>query len=676
MRAPSFVCIPSITQSIFQEDARPNAQLAAISVQTCPRARPHATMAALATPGSTARERTAKPAQQERLLPTAARAHARHATPAAAGNTAFTVAGPALAPVLIARRVQPVSSELGAAISTQARVQTALPSTSVPLVRACVSLCVCVCVCVCAYLSVSVCVCVSLSLSLSLSLPLFFSLSTFVNQNARITHSPPLLVVFCLFAAGWICFCSTFKPLQGTEQCTPCGPCEEGFTRVGCGGKSPGQCTGITCSAAPSVLHAVVQVSNSGVFPSSATYTCAAGYELASGSNNRLTCNTDGGWDGSIPQCVGVPCPQLTIDAGTVKPSTQVRYPDTATFSCSPGFVLQGQSTLQCRADKTWSDSVPTCIGRPCTALEAPGDGEVNFSNNGRYPSTATYTCSTGYELHGGDETRECMAGTGTFDGTAPTCRGVQCDDLPGPDNGQVRLSATPARYPATAEFFCSPGYELVGDVAASCQTDGTWSNAAPVCRGVSCTAPTIANAAVDATSERFPAEATVTCAEGFGLVGTSTITCGVDGTWATLPSCVECAINTFAESPTQPCQPCPSGTSTNNEKGASSCECLPGHEPSAAADDDGVCVPCSDNFFKADWGNGNCEACQDGYVTENGDFTTCVGTLCQALPEVWCRVCVYVCACVCVCVCAASFSNSQVLCLFKRAFSLSLFTD
>ena len=476
-----------------------------------------------------------------------------------------------------------------------------------------------------------------------------------------------------MFAAGWICFCSTFKPLQGTEQCTPCGPCEEGFTRVGCGGKSPGQCTGITCSAAPSVLHAVVQVSNSGVFPSSATYTCAAGYELASGSNNRLTCNTDGGWDGSIPQCVGVPCPQLTIDAGTVKPSTQVRYPDTATFSCSPGFVLQGQSTLQCRADKTWSDSVPTCIGRPCTALEAPGDGEVNFSNNGRYPSTATYTCSSGYELHGGDETRECMAGTGTFDGTAPTCRGVQCDDLPGPDNGQVRLSATPARYPATAEFFCSPGYELVGDVAASCQTDGTWSNAAPVCRGVSCTAPTIANAAVDATSERFPAEATVTCAEGFGLVGTSTITCGVDGTWATLPSCVECAINTFAESPTQPCQPCPSGTSTNNEKGASSCECLPGHEPSAAADDDGVCVPCSDNFFKADWGNGNCEACQDGYVTENGDFTTCVGTLCQALPEVWCRVCVYVCACVCVCVCAASFSNSQVLCLFKRAFSLSL---
>ena len=143
MRAPSFVCIPSITQSIFQEDARPNAQLAAISVQTCPRARPHATMAALATPGSTARERTAKPAQQERLLPTAARAHARHATPAAAGNTAFTVAGPALAPVLIARRVQPVSSELGAAISTQARVQTALPSTSVPLVRACVSLCAC-----------------------------------------------------------------------------------------------------------------------------------------------------------------------------------------------------------------------------------------------------------------------------------------------------------------------------------------------------------------------------------------------------------------------------------------------------------------------------------------------------------------------------------------------------
>ena len=37
-----------------------------------------------------------------------------------------------------------------------------------------------------------------------------------------------------------------------------------------------------------------------------------------------------------------------------------------------------------------------------------------------------------------------------------------------------------------TATFTCSTGYELVGDSTLTCQSDGTWDSPPPVCQGPS----------------------------------------------------------------------------------------------------------------------------------------------------------------------------------------------
>lgn len=44
-------------------------------------------------------------------------------------------------------------------------------------------------------------------------------------------------------------------------------------------------------------------------------------------------------------------------------------FGSTATYSCSPGFILQGFSRRVCTSDGTWSDSEPTCV-RKCTKMK------------------------------------------------------------------------------------------------------------------------------------------------------------------------------------------------------------------------------------------------------------------------------------------------------------------
>ena len=168
-------------------------------------------------------------------------------------------------------------------------------------------------------------------------------------------------------------------------------------------------------------------------------------------------------------------------------------------FSCDTGFVLPDGSptTATCEASGAWSADAPVCMGRECEALVAPDDGSVAVTNNGRYPSVASYACDTGYELDG-SSSRRCMASTGDYEGTAPSCRGVVCPTL------------------------------------------------------------NIENAAEDSTEYRHPAAATVQCDVGFGLLGSATVQCQADGEWGDLPLCILCSSGEYAAAATSPCAPCP----------------------------------------------------------------------------------------------------------------------
>lgn len=137
----------------------------------------------------------------------------------------------------------------------------------------------------------------------------------------------------------------------------------------------------------------------------------------------------------------------------------------------------------------TMKQESPTCppLPLPCPELEVPTNGEVNITSS-NVGSTATYTCNTGFELVG-QRSRSCQS-SGIWSGTAPTCRSVDCGGLPQPANGQINLSST--TYHSTASYTCTSGYNLIGTRVRTCEANGEWSGAAPVCVPISPTTPPI----------------------------------------------------------------------------------------------------------------------------------------------------------------------------------------
>lgn len=130
-----------------------------------------------------------------------------------------------------------------------------------------------------------------------------------------------------------------YKSTTGNEPCTTCQSCSLGFTLEGCKDDSPGLCIGITCQSPPDIDYATTHVSNSGIFPSKVTYSCIPGYELSNSNVYSLQCAVDGTWSGISPKCIGVPCPSLSIEHGSVSPSGTIRHPSTAGI-CKCGHCL------------------------------------------------------------------------------------------------------------------------------------------------------------------------------------------------------------------------------------------------------------------------------------------------------------------------------------------------
>ena len=134
-----------------------------------------------------------------------------------------------------------------------------------------------------------------------------------------------------------------------------------------------------------------------------------------------------------------------------------------------------------------------------CGSLDDPTNGQVELSNT-TVGSSANYTCTRGYILSNGNNTRTCEV-DGEWSGDPPVCERkswvfvhsqvdrcvpfisavTDCGTLDDPDNGQVELSNTTFR--STANVTCSQGYSLsTGNTTRTCEANGQWSGDSPVC--------------------------------------------------------------------------------------------------------------------------------------------------------------------------------------------------
>ncbi|XP_019615701.1 PREDICTED: uncharacterized protein LOC109463369 [Branchiostoma belcheri] len=186
-------------------------------------------------------------------------------------------------------------------------------------------------------------------------------------------------------------------------------------------------CSGVQCPPLAAPANGARTGSNS--YQDVVTFTCNLGHVLVGSAS--LTCQADATWSGNVPTCPrkkpalcftasGVQCPTLLppINGGV---SGSNFYQDVLTFTCDPGYELEGSASLTCQADATWS-------------------------------------------------------------GVEPTCTRIQCPALPSPINGD---SSGPNFYQDVVQFTCNPGYDLVGDSSSTCQADRTWSSNVPSCNDI-----------------------------------------------------------------------------------------------------------------------------------------------------------------------------------------------
>ncbi|KAL4230224.1 Sushi [Mactra antiquata] len=260
-----------------------------------------------------------------------------------------------------------------------------------------------------------------------------------------------------------------------------------------------------------------------------ASFTCSVGYTLS--GNTLLTCMSDGTWDLSSPSC-GISCSAIgSPDNGVVVLSTD-GYTTQASFSCIKSYSLKGSSVLTCRNDGTWDLIEPTC--EQCSVLYTPNNGYMNITTDG-ISSIVTFSCHYGYYIVG-ENTLSCSS-NGVWNGTEPRCVCVPPNDI---TNGYMNITEDGLQI----QYACASGYSLVGDITIYCQDDYIgWTSNDTQC--VSCgDTPFITNGVVTMVTDGITTSITITCNTGYSIHGQSVIQCGTNGTWTEqLPECVSCPV-------------------------------------------------------------------------------------------------------------------------------------
>ena len=241
---------------------------------------------------------------------------------------------------------------------------------------------------------------------------------------------------------------------------------------------------------------------------------------------------TDQTWNNATPDCDEVNCGSPSAPSnGDVDTSSGTDFNGVATFSCDTGYTMSGASNTTCQTDLTWSNATPDCDVVNCGSPSTPSNGDVDTSSGTDYNDVAIFSCDTGYTMLG-SSTTTCQA-DGSWSNATPICYIVDCGVPTAPSSGSVDVSFG-TNFTDSATYSCNVGYTMSGTALTTCQAGGAWSNGTPTCNIVNCgslTAP--GNGVVDISSGTdYSDVASYSCNTGYSMSGPSATTCQADGSW------------------------------------------------------------------------------------------------------------------------------------------------
>ena len=262
------------------------------------------------------------------------------------------------------------------------------------------------------------------------------------------------------------------------------------------------------------------------------TLSCNPGYRLV-GPSER-TCQQSGAWSGQTTICVKYSCPRLEPPI-----NGQVFVRDSvANYLCLEGFTLVGEAQRTCQADDTWSSVDPVCEPNACEDITREGfpNGRMTYDDL-VYGSYITFTCDPGYILDG-QRNIECYA-DGTWSGPVPLCREIQCFNPFTPRSS--RIIGDDFSFNSSITYECEEGYRISGNAERVCQADGRWSGSAPSCILITCPVPQPnPNVIISGSLYTYGSEIQYLCNSGYALKGPSSRICTGEGGWSgDEPECI-----------------------------------------------------------------------------------------------------------------------------------------
>ena len=266
-------------------------------------------------------------------------------------------------------------------------------------------------------------------------------------------------------------------------------------------------------------------------------FTCDDGYRLV--GDSFIQCQKNGLWSGIFPLCflIRTDCGDPGTPQHGVKFYMNTTVGSVITFSCLSDYMLVGPSSIHCNINGKWSDALPQCLPIDCGDPGIPLFGRRELADT-THRSTVNYTCfSSSYRLVG-PATRRCLV-NGSWSGTLPSCVLIDCGPPESLTSGMVNFSNTTAG--SLAIYSCQEGYRLVGGTQRTCLDNETWSRVVPLCVAITeCDSPGIPVFGVR-LNNNYSVGAVVTydCIVGYILIGTTSRTCLVNGSWSGIvPTC------------------------------------------------------------------------------------------------------------------------------------------
>ncbi|KAM9761548.1 sushi, von Willebrand factor type A, EGF and pentraxin domain-containing protein 1-like [Menidia menidia] len=315
------------------------------------------------------------------------------------------------------------------------------------------------------------------------------------------------------------------------------------------------RCESITCQIPEGDPNLVSECSEAltELHPNSTcSFSCEPGFELQ--GLNTAKCSETGEWDEALPTCIAVQCPALQdIENGFIScdgdTESRFSYGKSCSFSCAPGFRLEGPSSVSCSSAAEWSEQIPRCESITCQIPEGDANliSECSEALTELHPnSTCSFSCEPGFELQGLN-TAKCSE-TGEWNESLPTCIAVQCPALQNIKNGFISCDGdneSRFTYGKSCSFSCAPGFLLEGPSSISCSSAAEWSEQIPRCESITCQIPEgdanlVSECSKDLTELHPNSTCSFSCEPGFELQGLNTAKCSETGEWnESLPTCI-----------------------------------------------------------------------------------------------------------------------------------------